>query len=58
MSCRMAVTVGFAAFPGCEVIPFEALREEIPSRERGLLSADVESLAFEVGSKINAVESV
>jgi putative nucleotidyltransferase with HDIG domain len=57
MSCRMADTVGFAAFPGCEVIPFETLRDELPARERGLLSSDVEKLAFEVGSKINAVES-
>jgi putative nucleotidyltransferase with HDIG domain len=58
MSCRMADTVGFAAFPGCETVAFETLREALPPRERGLLSADVESLAFEVGSKINAVESV
>lgn len=58
MSCRMADSVGFAAFPGCQMIPFETLRDELPARERSLLNAEVEALAFEVGSKINAVESV
>jgi HD-like signal output (HDOD) protein len=58
MSCRMADTIGFAAFPGCEVISFETLRDQLPARERSVLSPDVGSLAFEVGSKINAVESV
>ena len=58
VSCRMADTVGFAAFPGCEITPYTDLRDELPARERGLFRTDVEKLAFEVGSKINAIESL
>jgi len=58
VSCRMADTAGFAAFPGCEVTPFFELLEELPSRERKLFHATVEPLSFEISKKINAVESV
>jgi HD-like signal output (HDOD) protein len=58
VSCRMADTAGFAAFPGCEVTPFSDLLEELPTRERRLFHAAVEPLAFEISKKINAVESV
>ncbi len=58
VSCRMADTVGFAAFPGCEVTAYPDLLGELPARERGFFPADAEKLAFAVGSKINAVESV
>ena len=58
VSCRMADTAGFAAFPGCEITPFPDLLDELPTRERRLFHATVEPLAFEVAKKINAVESV
>jgi putative nucleotidyltransferase with HDIG domain len=58
MSCRMADTVGFAAFSGCETTPYPDLREELPPRERRLFYAEVEHLADEVAKKIEAVESV
>jgi HD-like signal output (HDOD) protein len=58
VSCRMADTAGFAAFPGCEVTPFSDLLDELPTRERRLFHATIEPLAFEVAKKINAVESV
>jgi putative nucleotidyltransferase with HDIG domain len=57
VSCRMADTAGFPAFPGCEVTPFPDLLDELPSRERALFHATVEPLAFEVAKKISAVES-
>jgi putative nucleotidyltransferase with HDIG domain len=56
VSCRMADTIGFAVFPGCEVTPYADLLGELPERECKMLSADRETLAFEVSSKINAVE--
>jgi hypothetical protein len=57
VSCRMADTAGFPAFPGCEVTPFPDLLDELPSRERALFHATVEPLSFEVAKKISAVES-
>jgi HD-like signal output (HDOD) protein len=56
MSCRMADTIGFSTFPGCEVTPYADLLGEMPERERATFHADMESLAFEVSSKINALE--
>jgi putative nucleotidyltransferase with HDIG domain len=56
VSCRMADTVGFAVFPKCEVTPYTDLLAELPQRECKMLSTDMEILAFEVSSKINAVE--
>jgi HD-like signal output (HDOD) protein len=58
VSCRMADTAGFAAFPGCEVTPFPELLDELPARDRKLFHATVEPLSFEISKKINAVESV
>jgi putative nucleotidyltransferase with HDIG domain len=57
VSCRMADTVGFAAFPGCEVISYPDLLDQIPARERRLFHPDAETLAIEVADKIHAVES-
>ena len=57
VSCRIADTVGFAAFPGCEITPYADLLEELPVQERGLLDADAEKLASEVRSKINPIET-
>ena len=58
VSCRMADTAGFAAFPGCEVIAYPDLLEEIPERERRLFPSEVEALAHEVTDRIHAIESV
>jgi len=57
VSCRMADTAGFPAFPGCEVTPYPELLEELPERERRLFHTTIEPLAFEIGKKINAVET-
>jgi putative nucleotidyltransferase with HDIG domain len=56
VSCRMADTIGFAVFPGCEVTPYADLLAELPERECKMLCTDGEILAFEVSSKINAIE--
>jgi HD-like signal output (HDOD) protein len=56
VSCRMADTIGFAVFPGCEVTPYADLLGELPERECKMLFTDRETLAFEVSSKINAIE--
>lgn len=58
VSCRMADTAGFAAFPGCEVTPFPDLLNELPARERRLFHTEVEPLALEIARKIDSVESV
>jgi len=54
--CRLADTAGFPAFPGCETTPFPDLLEELPTRERGLFHQTLETLAFEIDRKIQAVE--
>ncbi len=56
VSCRMADSIGFAVFQGCELIPYVDLLEELPDRERKTFCTDVDVLAFEVSSKINGVE--
>ncbi|AXC10924.1 HDIG domain protein [Acidisarcina polymorpha] len=58
VSCRMADAVGFAVFPGCKAMLYSDLLQELPTRERGMFCPDAESLAFQVGSKINALESI
>ncbi|MDR3750226.1 MAG: HDOD domain-containing protein [Terracidiphilus sp.] len=58
VSCRMADTVGFAAFPGCEVTPYAELLDELPTRERLQFCPDMETLANEVARNIQAIESV
>jgi putative nucleotidyltransferase with HDIG domain len=57
VSCRMADTAGFAAFPGCMVTPFTELLGEIPALERKRFPGDVEALATEVSAKISAIEA-
>jgi putative nucleotidyltransferase with HDIG domain len=56
VSCRIADTVGFAVFQGCELTSYADLLDELPDRERNNFCADVDTLAFEVSSKINGVE--
>jgi HD-like signal output (HDOD) protein len=56
VSCRIADTIGFTVFQGCEVTPYEALLEELPDRERNSFCSDRDRLAFEISTKINAAE--
>jgi HD-like signal output (HDOD) protein len=56
VSCRMADTIGFAVFPGCDVTPYADLLGELPQREGKRFRTDRETLAGEVSSKINALE--
>lgn len=57
VSCRMADSAGFPAFPGCEAAPYPELLDELPVGERRTFPAELESLALDVGKKVNAVES-
>lgn len=58
ISCRMADSTGFPAFPGCDTTPYRELLEELPPRERRLFCPDLETLAAEVAASIHAIESV
>ena len=58
MSCVMAGSIGFAAFPGCEAAPFGELLNDLPARERRLFQADAGTLKHEVAESIHAIESV
>jgi HD-like signal output (HDOD) protein len=58
VSCRLADTAGFFAFPGCEVTSFADLLEELPARERRSFHTDLEALVVEVSTRINAVETL
>jgi HD-like signal output (HDOD) protein len=57
LSCRMADTAGFAAFPACHAAPFQELVQELPPRERKLFHTEVETLVYEVSKKISALEA-
>lgn len=57
ISCRMADAAGFPVSPGCEFVPYPELFQELPDRERKLFYSDLDALAFDVASKINALES-
>jgi hypothetical protein len=54
----MADAAGFPVFPGCESIPYAEMFLELPDRERRTFCSDLDALAFDVASKINALESV
>jgi HD-like signal output (HDOD) protein len=56
VSCRIADTIGFSVFRGCEVTPYQDLLEELPDRERKSFCPDQEKLTFEISTKINASE--
>jgi hypothetical protein len=53
----MADAAGFAAFSGCDVLPFSDLLSQLPIRERSLFHADIKDLAADVEDRINAIES-
>ena len=56
VSCRLADAIGFAVFAGCDSTPFAELLSELPDLESRKFSTEKEALAFEISSKINAVE--
>ena len=58
VSCAMASTIGFTAFPGCETTPFGDLLMALPARERRLFHGDAEKLKNKVAESIHAIESV
>ncbi len=58
VSCAMASSIGYAAFPGCEAAFYPDLLKQLPARERRLFLADAEALKSEVAESIHAIESV
>jgi putative nucleotidyltransferase with HDIG domain len=58
VSCKMADSAGFPAFPGCEVTPYADLLNQLPLRERGLFHFDLQGLTSVVANKIQAVEAI
>lgn len=56
ISCRLADALGFSAFPGCEVVAYEQLLEELPERERRLFTVSPDMLASEIDESIHAIE--
>jgi HD-like signal output (HDOD) protein len=58
VGCRLADAAGFPAFPGCEVVPYPVLLERLPASQRESFYPDRESLAEEVATGIQAIESV
>jgi putative nucleotidyltransferase with HDIG domain len=58
VSCKLADTAGLPAFAGCDTLPYDDLRDELPARERRLFPADVEILSREIAADILAIESV
>jgi putative nucleotidyltransferase with HDIG domain len=57
VSCSLADTAGFPAYPGCIVTPFTDLLADIPDLARKQFPAEAESLATEVAAKIEVIES-
>jgi HD-like signal output (HDOD) protein len=58
ISCKLADTAGFSAFPGCEQTPFTDVYEQLPPRERRAFPGDLQSLVIDLAARINAVESL
>ena len=58
MSCRMADSAGFPAFPGCEATFFAELLEQLPDCERRRFHPTLDPLVREVANGIHAIESV
>jgi len=58
VSCAMASSVGFTAFPGSATKPFIDLLEALPARERRRFQVDAEALKKDVTESIHAIESV
>jgi HD-like signal output (HDOD) protein len=58
VSCAIASSVGFAAFPRCQPTPFADLLASLPDRERHLFQADPDTLNREIAESIHTVESL
>ncbi len=58
ISCALAGTAGYAAFPGCEVAEYSAILDQLPARERRMFQADLETLRQQIADSIHAIESV
>jgi len=58
VSCAMASSLGFAAFPRCEPTPFADLLASLPDRERQSIQTDPDSLNREIAESIHTVESL
>lgn len=58
VSCHMASSLGFAAFHGCEIRPFDELLNELPVREHRQFQVDAEGLKKDIAEGIHAIESV
>lgn len=58
VSCAMASSVGFAAFPRCEPAPFGDLLASLPSSERQLFQSGQDTLNREIAESIHTVESL
>ncbi len=58
VSCALASTIGFAAFPSCETAPFADLLEMLPERERKAFPAEAEALKKDVTENIHAIEAL
>jgi putative nucleotidyltransferase with HDIG domain len=58
ISCAMASSVGYAAFPGCEPVAYSDLLEQLPARERCLFLPDAAMLRKEIEESIHAIEAV
>ena len=58
VSCAMASSLGFAAFPHCQPTPFADLLASLPEAERQSLQSDPESLHREITESIHTVESL
>jgi HD-like signal output (HDOD) protein len=57
LSCRLADSLGFSAFPGCQAESFEQLLDLLPARERRAFPATAETLAPEIERKLRSLEN-
>jgi HD-like signal output (HDOD) protein len=58
VSCRLADTAGFPAFPGCEVTLFPDLMSEIPDRQRLRFYPTIDEMTADLQTRIKAIESL
>ena len=56
LSCQLADTGGYAAFQGCETLPFVELQAQIPEYLRARFHATLEDLTVNIHNKIVAIE--
>jgi putative nucleotidyltransferase with HDIG domain len=57
VSCAMASSIGFAAFPGCTAAKFTELLGELPAQEQTFFHPDADKLKGEIARSIHAIES-